>query len=134
MKVVSRVENENPSVEREFVALLALEVRVDARERSESSSDADAAVRVCSTCVAIAIAKGHVDCIQALLSQALLYIHRRVADITNSWAHTVPTHRVPLRNLARPHLHKPYLRPLTRRGTKSRPTRAQTSAYCACTH
>ena len=54
----------------------------------------------------------------------------RVAGITNSLAQAEPTQRVPIRNVARPHLHRPFLRPPARRGTHVRPTRAQTKVYC----
>ena len=36
-------------------------------------------------------------------------------SIANAWARSEPTHRVYLRNLARPDLHRPFLRPPIRR-------------------
>ncbi len=35
---------------------------------------------------------------------------------TNTWAHSEPTQRFPIRNLAWPNLHKPFAKPFTRWG------------------
>ncbi len=46
--------------------------------------------------------------------ERLVRRHRQHSRHTISFAHAEPTHRVPIRNLARPYLHWPYLRSLTR--------------------